>query len=1154
MGKTGVGPSKLHLKKDIAGLGKAQFLQEPRILSSSRPYSNFGSTSAACFIHENAAEGNFAGSYDSTWSHTPIEHRRKYLRKRRNHSSKSGDSTIKEDDDRQESLLESSEDGSSNYIRSRKFEESLSDLMHFNAVRQKNQEMSERRKLRRMYRSTMLKAQSLNLYNFTEHLRTKEYSNSKEFEQTRHSRRDKASHSYTPNSSYGCLDETSVSLDGMYQLQKRRNQGWRSNHHSARPKDGGCGSCFSPSVIDTPRSFVSKIHCKRRKSNKKRSSHSYKQKFLLQHYQSGPPLDDSYNGAGLSADQEGNELTHRFQELNLEALSHLDGRKSLDLSNRVQPKQSHSGRRSWPNSISQEHLELIATRGSGSEMMDNRSLFEKYRPLSFDEIICQDFVVQSLKNAILKGKIASSYMFQGPYGTGKTSVARIFAASLSCLSTKDNQPCGLCDACTDILCRKNGSSSIELSTSNKKGMNRLRYILKHIHVATAMEHHEVFIIDGCHSFPLEIWLEFCRIVEDPPPWVTFIFIVTNPATLPHSIMSQCKKYVFSRIAEADVVSRLTILCEKEDINIEEDALNLIASYSDGSLLEAEIMLDQLTLLGKRITKTLVKDLLGMATDEKLLNLLEAAMSSDNAETVKRSRELMDSGVDPVALMSQLAAILMDIMAGTYDFSSQQCSGALNGRRSLSEVEPERLQQAVKILSDGQGQLSLSGEQSTWFTAALLQLGSGHNLEHMTSSTTNKNYEEMNEDAANNAQSSVPRAKYVSYSPQDSSCSSSVRERMKNNLLSDVSSYRTLEEGDCSNERPSKKVSGHSLHKLENIWQRCTERCHLEGLRQFLAAHLKLVAIKQSEGYLIAYLAAKESKAKFQAERFFSSITNLVEMTLEHKVKVIIDLVPEFYNKSMPHATWKEHNNITNSIYNVDEPNLSSSSDEIHRIDIFSSPKITLDCSNGMLLRPGDISDNSQIDAENSSLMVPTAERNNEAYGTKVKGPSLSVKRYVTDEVHEQRLEKAWLEAEKGTIGFASHSRNNSNQTQWHYGTRNPCQDGLTRMISTPRKYILDNEIKQLKAQSSKRVYKREHHHPSDHYRPAFSPSLLHTSNFRADSATNRITNQVLTAVYSVVGKQARQAIERWVKRVLKYPRSGKDFYVLATAVPEDKRR
>ncbi|XP_057499397.1 protein STICHEL-like [Actinidia eriantha] len=161
-----------------------------------------------------------------------------------------------------------------------------------------------------------------------------------------------------------------------------------------------------------------------------------------------------------------------------------------------------------------------------------------------------------------------------------------------------------------------------------------------------------------------MWMAFLKFLEQPPPRVVFIFMTTDLDNVLRTVLSWCQTYLFNKIKYSDIVARLRKISADENLDVESDALDLIALSADGSLRDAETMLDQLSLLGKRITTSLVNELVGVISDEKLLELLESAMLSENAETVKRVRELMDSGVDPMVLMSQLATLIMDIIAGT----------------------------------------------------------------------------------------------------------------------------------------------------------------------------------------------------------------------------------------------------------------------------------------------------------------------------------------------------------------------------------------------------------------------------------------------------------------------------------------------------------
>ncbi|XP_075094725.1 protein STICHEL isoform X2 [Nicotiana tabacum] len=468
-------------------------------------------------------------------------------------------------------------------------------------------------------------------------------------------------------STVGSWDATTVSLndgddevDDQLDLPGRQGCGIPCWSRRSTPKyRGGGGSCYSPSFSDTLRRKGSSILCGSQTMYQRRrrgSSLGYtKRRHSSRNAAQGLiPLLTNGDGQGLSSIGTGHsddELSTNFGELDLEALSRLDGKR-------------------WSTSCrSQDGLELVALNGEDGEegSPENiRSLSQKYRPMFFEELIGQNIVVQSLVNAISRGRIAPVYLFQGPRGTGKTSTARIFAAALNCLATEETKPCGVCRECADFMSGK-CKNLREVDGTNKKGIDKVKYLLKNLTASQQSSSlgFKVFVVDECHLLPSKTWLAFLKFLEEPPSRVVFIFVTTDLDNVPRAVLSRCQKYLFNKIRDGDIVLRLKKISSDEDLDVESEALDLIALNADGSLRDAETMLDQLSLLGKRITTSLVNDLIGVVSDEKLLELLELAMSSDTAETVKRARELLDSGVDPIVLMSQLATLIMDIIAGTH---------------------------------------------------------------------------------------------------------------------------------------------------------------------------------------------------------------------------------------------------------------------------------------------------------------------------------------------------------------------------------------------------------------------------------------------------------------------------------------------------------
>ncbi|EPS73092.1 hypothetical protein M569_01659, partial [Genlisea aurea] len=502
-----------------------------------------------------------------------------------------------------------------------------------------------------------------------------------------------------------------------------------------------------------------------------------------------------------------------------------------------------------------ELVSLCNEEHVGSSPETTKSLSRKYRPIFFDEVVGQNIVVQSLVTAVCRGRIAPMYLFQGPRGTGKTSTARVFAAALNCLASEGMKPCGVCRECNNFISGK-GSFLTEVDGCDRKGISKMKDILKSLSAArpSPLSVFKVLVVKECHLLSSKTWLSLLHIFRKPLPRVAVVFITTDANDMPHAVLSRCQKHLFSKIAYGEIVARLAKISADENLDIEADALDLIASNADGSLKDAETILEQLTLLGKRITVSLVNDLMGVVSDEKLLQLLEFAMSSNAMETVMRARELLDSGVDPVVLMSQMASLIVDILAGG------KCDHPpLNGGRSLSDGEVERLKHALGLLSDAEKHLRVSSERSTWFTATLLQLGS------------------------EGSQSECSRRRMSKVEDEDDHHTSLNWKKM--------SSKSTLVGDDVNAEvRPNFRCSNSKM--LSKIWFECIDKCHSRTLRQLLHARGRLVSISEVEGGLVAHIAFGDRSIKTRAEGFLSSITNSLEVVLQRNVEAKIILLPE----------------------------------------------------------------------------------------------------------------------------------------------------------------------------------------------------------------------------------------------------------------------
>lgn len=254
--------------------------------------------------------------------------------------------------------------------------------------------------------------------------------------------------------------------------------------------------------------------------------------------------------------------------------------------------------------------------GSGQKLINNeisthsetpRSLSQKFRPKFFDELVGQNVVVRSLLSAISRGMVTSFYLFHGPRGTGKTSASRIFAAALNCLSLEHQKPCGLCREC--VLFSSGRSRDVkEVDSVRINRSDRVRSLMKSAFLPPFSSRFKIFIVDECQLLHGETWAIVLNSLENISQHVVFVMITQDLDKLPRSALSRSQKYHFPKIKDGDIASRLRRICVEEALNFDQAALDFIAAKSNGSLRDAEMLLDQLSLLGKKITMSLAYEL------------------------------------------------------------------------------------------------------------------------------------------------------------------------------------------------------------------------------------------------------------------------------------------------------------------------------------------------------------------------------------------------------------------------------------------------------------------------------------------------------------------------------------------------------------------
>jgi DNA polymerase-3 subunit gamma/tau len=292
----------------------------------------------------------------------------------------------------------------------------------------------------------------------------------------------------------------------------------------------------------------------------------------------------------------------------------------------------------------------------------HKPFHQKYRPKNLDELVGQNFISITLKQALLTKQISPAYLFNGPRGTGKTSSARIFAKSLNCQSFEEPtiNPCGKCDLCKQIT---DGSALdiIEIDAASNTGVENIREIIERARFAPTQARWKVYVIDECHMLSTAASNALLKTIEEPPPRVVFILATTNPERVLNTIQSRCQKFDFRRIKTNDIFQHLSKIAEKESIKYELQALKIIAKRSNGGMRDAQSLLEQLNLLPEGITINNIQNLLGEVSEIELTNLIKSLIENNPESLIMTCNKLYDDGNEPHQIIVGLLNITRDLL-------------------------------------------------------------------------------------------------------------------------------------------------------------------------------------------------------------------------------------------------------------------------------------------------------------------------------------------------------------------------------------------------------------------------------------------------------------------------------------------------------------
>jgi len=323
--------------------------------------------------------------------------------------------------------------------------------------------------------------------------------------------------------------------------------------------------------------------------------------------------------------------------------------------------------------------------------MEYRSLYRKWRPQTFEDIIGQKHITQTLMNAISLNRISHAYIFSGPRGVGKTTTARILAKSLNCEKGSTPHPCNKCERCIRIT---DGYSMdvIEIDGASNNGVDSIRELRSKVNFAPAEGKYKIYIIDEVHMLSQGAFNALLKTLEEPPSHVIFIFATTDPHKIPSTILSRCQWFNFRRISLADIITKLKMIAKDEGLNINDKTLNMIARSSTGSMRDAESTLDQIiAYCGKDITSQSVSEVLGIIEEEVFFEFIEAIIKNDTLKGIEIINRTSDLGGDSSQFIKNLMEYVHNLSL------AKVCQKEILNLQGIFIEDRERLLKQSKII-------------------------------------------------------------------------------------------------------------------------------------------------------------------------------------------------------------------------------------------------------------------------------------------------------------------------------------------------------------------------------------------------------------------------------------------------------------------------
>jgi DNA polymerase-3 subunit gamma/tau len=369
----------------------------------------------------------------------------------------------------------------------------------------------------------------------------------------------------------------------------------------------------------------------------------------------------------------------------------------------------------------------------------SQALYRKWRPQNWDAVAGQQHVVDTLRNALAAGKIAHAFLFAGPRGTGKTTTARLLAKAVNCLEDNPTlRPCGSCDHCQAVN-QGRFLDLIEIDAASNTSVEDVRDLRDKISFSPNQGRFKVYIIDEVHMLSAAAFNALLKTLEEPPPHAIFVLATTEVHKIPLTVLSRCQRHEFRRIPVADIVKYLKEIAQSEKIEVDEAALTLIARQSTGAMRDAISLLDQLASTGNAITLEMAQDVLGTATSQAVLDIVEALIARKADTGLDHIHAALDKGSDPRQFARQIVEYLRDLLFVRLEATREkEATGKRNAPNETAQsmetharsFSPSELLQIIRIFNHAAVEA-----RGMWQPSLPLEMAIVESIENLTPTKT-----------------------------------------------------------------------------------------------------------------------------------------------------------------------------------------------------------------------------------------------------------------------------------------------------------------------------------------------------------------------------------------------------------------------------------